>query len=44
MVGPDDGRVDHLQTGMAAAAIIQDLKDQLPKARLRPSPELAVNA
>ena len=43
MVRPDYCAVDHLQTGLAAAAVIERFEQQLPQPRQRPAPELAVN-
>lgn len=43
MVRPDDCAVDHLQTGIATATVIEGVEDQLPQAGQRPAPELAVN-
>jgi hypothetical protein len=43
MVRPDYCAVDHLQTGVAAAAVVERFAQQLPQARQRPAPELAVN-
>ena len=34
MVCPDDCAVDHLQTGIATATVIERVEDQLPQARL----------
>ena len=43
MVRPDYCAVDHLQAGVAAAAVIEGFEQQLPQAGQRPAPELAVN-
>ena len=43
MVRPDYCAVDHLQTGVAPAAVIEGFEEQLPQARQRPAPKLAVN-
>jgi len=43
MMRPDDRAVDHLQGGIAAAAIIEGVKDQFPQSRQRPAPELAID-
>jgi hypothetical protein len=43
MVRPDDSAVDHLQAGVATAAIVEGFKPQFPQARQRPAPELAIN-
>jgi hypothetical protein len=43
MVRPDYCAVDHLQAGLAAAAVVERFEQQLPQARQRPAPELAVN-
>ena len=43
MVRPDYCAVDHLQTGVAAAAVVEGFEQQLPQTGQRPAPELAVN-
>jgi hypothetical protein len=43
MVRPDYRAVDHLQTGIAAAAVVKRFEHQLPQAGQRPTSELAVN-
>ena len=43
MVRPDYCAVDHLQTGVAAAAVVEGFEQQLPQAGQRPAPELTVN-
>ena len=43
MVRPDYCAVDHLQTGVAAATVVEGFEQQLPQAGQRPAPELAVN-
>jgi hypothetical protein len=43
MVRPDYCAVDHLQAGVANAAVVERFEQQLPQARQRPAPELAVN-
>ena len=43
MVRPDYCAVDHLQAGVAAAAVVERFEQQLPQAGQRPAPELAVN-
>jgi len=43
MVRPDYCAVDHLQAGVAAAAVVEGFKQQLPQAGQRPASELAVN-
>jgi hypothetical protein len=43
MVRPDYCAVDHLQAGVATAAVVEGFEQQLPQARQRPAPELAVN-
>jgi hypothetical protein len=43
MVRPDYCAVDHLQTGVATAAVIEGFKHKLPQARERQAPKLAVN-
>jgi hypothetical protein len=43
MVRPDYCAVDHLQAGLAAAAVVERFEQQLPQARQRPAPELAIN-
>jgi hypothetical protein len=43
MVRPDYRAVDHLQTGIAAAAVVEGFKHQFPQARYRPASELAIN-
>jgi hypothetical protein len=43
MVRPDYCAVDHLQTGVAAPAVVKRFEQQLPKAGQRPAPELAIN-
>ena len=43
MVRPDHTAVDHLQTGVAAATVIERFEQQLPQAGQRPAPKLAVN-
>jgi hypothetical protein len=43
MVRPDYCAVDHLQAGVATAAVIESFEQQLPQAGQRPAPELAVN-
>jgi hypothetical protein len=43
MVRPDDSAVDHLQAGVATAAVVEGFEQQLPKAGQRPAPELAIN-
>jgi hypothetical protein len=43
MVRPDYCAVDHLQTGIATAAVVEGFEQQLPQTRQRPAPELAVN-
>jgi hypothetical protein len=43
MVRPDDCAVDHLQAGVAAAAVVEGFEQQLPQTRQRPAAELAVN-
>ena len=40
---PDYRAVDHLQTGIAAAAVVKRFQHQLPQAGQRPASELAVN-
>jgi len=44
MVRPDYCAVDHLQTGVAATAVVQCFKQQLPEARQRPAAKLAIHA
>ena len=43
MVRPDYCAVDHLQAGIAATTVVECFEQQLPQARQRPAPELAVN-
>ena len=43
MVRPDYCAVDHLQAGVAAAAVVERFEQQLPQTGKRPAPELAVN-
>ena len=43
MVRPDYCAVDHLQAGVAAAAVVEGFEQQLPQAGQRPATELAVN-
>ena len=43
MVRPDYCAVDHLQTGVAATAVVEDFEQQLPQAGQCPAPELTVN-
>jgi hypothetical protein len=43
VVRPDYCAVDHLQTGIATAAVVERFEQQLPQAGQRPAPELAVN-
>ena len=43
MVRPDYCAVDHLQTGVAAATIVEGFEQQLPKAGQRPTPKLAID-
>ncbi len=43
MVRPDYCAVDHLQAGVAAAAVVERFEQQLPQAGQRPAPELTVN-
>jgi hypothetical protein len=43
MVRPDYCTVDHLQAGVAAAAVIEGFEQQLPQAGQRPAPELAID-
>ncbi len=43
MVRPDYCAVDHLQAGVATAAVVEGFEQQLPQAGQRPAPELAVN-
>ena len=43
MVRPDYCAVDHLQAGVATAAVVEGFEQQLPQARQRPAPELAVD-
>ena len=44
MVGPDDGRVDHLNLCRFCPACVQGLKHEHPKPGECPTPELSVNA
>ena len=44
MVGPDDGRVDHLNLCRFCPACVQGLKHELPQPGECPTPELSVNA
>jgi hypothetical protein len=43
MVRPDYCAVDHLQAGIATAAVVECFEQQLPQAGQRPAPELAIN-
>ena len=43
MVRSGHWAIDHLQTGVATAAVVKGFKQQLPRAGQRPKPELAVN-
>jgi hypothetical protein len=43
MVRPDYCAVDHLQAGVATAAVVEGFEQQLPQAGQRPAPELAIN-
>lgn len=43
MMRPDDGAVDHLNRLADPFGVIQHFEQQIPEARERPSPELAVD-
>lgn len=43
MMRPDYCAVHHLQAGIAVPAFVAGFEQQLPQARQRPAPELAVN-
>ena len=42
-MGPDDRAIDHLHTVRHRFAVVQDLKDHLPKPCQRPTPELPID-
>jgi hypothetical protein len=43
MMRPDYCAIDHLQTGVAATAVIERFEQKFPQTGQRPAPELAVN-
>jgi hypothetical protein len=40
MMRPDDGRINHLQSGVACSASSERLQDHIPDATISPPPEL----
>lgn len=44
MVGPDDGRVDHLHVAGPRPAVIKRIEGQLPQTGQRPAAKLAIDA